>query len=115
MQLVENLFQKLCTDTRAHFILISHIERETDEVLGGSKIMAATLGRKLAPRLPRFFSDVVLSEKNGAKFSWSTAALGADLKARNLPLADGLPPTFGPIIDNWKKQGGIIELPAEAS
>jgi hypothetical protein len=108
MQLVENLFQKLCTDTQAHFVLISHIERETDEVLGGSKIMAATLGRKLAPRLPRFFSDVVLAEKSGTKFTWSTAALGADLKARNLPLADNVPPDFGPIVESWKRQGGII-------
>ena len=42
----ENLIQKLCTDTQCHFILIGHAERETDEVMGGSRIMAATLGRK---------------------------------------------------------------------
>jgi hypothetical protein len=90
-------------------MLLAHAERETDEVSGGSKIMAATLGKKLAPRLPRFFSDVVLADRQGAKFTWSTAAIGADLKARNLPIADGLPPDFGPIITNWKKQGGIIE------
>lgn len=109
MNLIANLMQKLCTDTRAHFVLISHIERETDEVLGGSKVMAATLGRKLAPVLPRFFSDVILAEKNAAKFTWSTTAVGADLKARNLPLAENQPPDFGPIIESWKKQGGIIE------
>lgn len=108
MQLVENIIQKLCTDTQAHFVLIAHIERETDEVLGGSKIMAATLGRKLAPRIPRFFSDVVLADKSGTRFTWSTAAVGADLKARNLRLADGLPPSFEPIIENWQKQGGTI-------
>ena len=109
MQLVANLFQKLCTDTRCHFVLISHIDRETDEVMGGTKIMAATLGRKLAPVLPRFFSDVVLTQREGTKFTWSTAALGADLKARNLPVADGLAPDFSAIINSWKKQGGIIE------
>jgi hypothetical protein len=109
MQLVENLTSKLCTDTRCHFVLIAHTERETDEVMGGSKIMAATLGKKLAPKLPRFFSDVVLADKAGTKFTWSTAAVGAELKARNLPVAEGLTPDFGPIIENWKKQGGIIE------
>lgn len=108
MQLVENLFAKLCTATWCHQILIAHTERETDEVQGGSRIMAATLGRKLAPKLPRYFSDVVLADKTGPKYSWSTAAVGADLKARNLPTADGLPPDFGPIIENWKKQGGVI-------
>lgn len=109
MDNLERLIQKLCTSTNCHFVLIAHAERETDEVMGGSKIMAATLGRKLAPRLPRFFSDVVLADKQGAKFTWSTAAVGADLKARNLPIADGLPPDFAPIIASWKKQGGTIE------
>jgi hypothetical protein len=109
MDNLERLVQKLCIDTKCHFVLIAHAERETDEVQGGSKIMAATLGRKLAPRLPRFFSDVVLADKQGTKFTWSTAAVGADLKARNLPIADGLPPDFGQIIASWKKQGGLIE------
>lgn len=105
---VENLMGKLCTDTQSHFVLISHTEREVDEVQGGSRIMAATLGRKLAPKLPRHFSDVVLADKAGTRYSWSTAAAGADTKARNLPTQDGLPPDFGPIIESWKKQGGII-------
>ncbi|TFH40502.1 MAG: hypothetical protein E4H01_16455 [Lysobacterales bacterium] len=106
MDNLERLVQKLCTGTNCHFVLIAHAERETDEVMGGSKIMAATLGKNLAPRIPRFFSDVVLADKTGAKFTWSTAAVGADLKARNLPIADGLPPDFGPILKSWRKQGG---------
>lgn len=108
MDNLERLVQKLCTGTDCHFVLVAHAERETDEVMGGSKIMAGTLGKKLAPRLPRFFSDVILAQKDGAKFTWSTAAIGADLKARNLPIKDGLPPDFGPIVENWKKQGGLI-------
>lgn len=109
MDNLERFVQKLCTDLHCHFVLMAHSERETDEVLGGSKIMAATLGRKLAPKIPRFFSDVILSVKEGAAFTWSTAAMGADLKARNVPIRDGMPPSFVPVIANWKKQGGIIE------
>lgn len=108
MDNLERLIQKLCTDTRCHFVLIAHTEKEVDEVLGGTRTMAATLGRKLAPRLPRFFSDVVIAVKEGAKFTWSTAQLGADLKARNLPLADGIAPDFAPIIASWRKRGGVI-------
>jgi hypothetical protein len=115
MDNLERLVQKLCIDTNCHFVLISHAERELDEVLGGSKIMAATLGRKLAPRIPRFFSDVVLADRSGTKFTWSTAAIGADLKARNLPIADGLPPDFSHIITNWRKQGGQIAPAKEAA
>lgn len=108
MDNLERLVQKLCIDTTCHFVLIAHSERETDEVLGGSKIMAGTLGRKLGPKLPRFFSDVILAEKMGDKFTWSTAAVGADLKARNLPIKDGLVPDFSPIIATWKSKGGLI-------
>lgn len=106
---LERLVQKLCIDTQCHFVLIAHAEREIDEVGGGSKIMAATLGKKLAPRLPRFFSDVVLADRQGTKFTWSTAAVGADLKARNLPVADNLPPSFAQIISSWESRGGVID------
>jgi len=109
MDNLERLIQKLCTDTRCHLVLISHVERETDEVFGGSKIMASTLGRKLAPKIPRFFSDVILAEQKGGQFQWSTAAPGADLKGRNVPVKEGLPPSFVPLLESWQKRGGIIE------
>lgn len=100
---LERLITKLCVDTKCHFILLAHLERETDEVTGGTSLMASTLGRKLAPKLPRFFSDVVQAKRNVDKFVWSTAASNVDLKARNLPIADNLPPSFKGIIDNWNK------------
>lgn len=100
---LERLITKLCVDTKCHFILLAHLERETDEVTGGTSLMASTLGRKLAPKLPRFFSDVVQSKRNVDKFVWSTAASNVDLKARNLPIADNLPPSFKGIIDSWNK------------
>lgn len=91
---LEKFLQTLVTATRCHFVLTGHIEREVDEVLGGVKLMASTLGRKLAPKIPVFFDDVVLAEREGDKFFWSTSAAGADLKARNLPISAKLPPTF---------------------
>jgi len=106
---LEGVINWCCTSTRCHFVLIAHAERELDEVNGGSSIMAATLGKKLAPKLPRFFSDVILAQRQGAKFSWSTAAAGCDLKARNVPIANDIKPDFGQIITNWIAHGGIIE------
>lgn len=100
---LERLITKLCVDTRCHFVLLAHLERETDEVTGGTSLMASTLGRKLAPKLPRFFSDVVQAKRNVDKFVWSTAASNVDLKARNLPISDALPASFGPILTSWKK------------
>lgn len=104
---LERLLTKLCVDTKCHFVLTSHLERETDEVTGGTSLMASTLGRKLAPKLPRFFSDVIHVKRNADKFVWSTATSNVDLKARNLPIADNIPPSFAPLILNWKKRAGV--------
>lgn len=110
MDNLEWLIRNLCVVTRCHFTLVAHAERETNEVAGGSQIMASTLGRKLAPKLPIYFSDVVLAQRQGDRFTWSTAAVGADLKARNLRIADGLAPDFGQILETWKSRGGKIEV-----
>jgi len=104
MDNLERLLTKLCVDVPCPVVLTAHQERETDEVTGGTTIMASTLGKKLAPRLPRFFSDVVNVKREGDKFTWSTMTHNMDLKARNIPLADNLPPNFAPIITAWKKR-----------
>jgi hypothetical protein len=108
MSLVENLVRQLTDGCKCHFVLTAHVEREIDQVFGGVKITVSTLGRALAPKIPPMFSDVILSVRDGTKFSWSTANGQADLKARNLPIADGLPPSFKPIIDKWLSRGGRL-------
>jgi hypothetical protein len=108
MDNLERLLQKLCTDTQCHFVLTAHLERESDEVTGGIQLMASTLGRKLGPKVPRYFDDVVCCQRNGSQFSWSTAAMNVDLKARNLPIADNLEPSFEGIITPWTRKGGEI-------
>jgi len=100
---------KLCYDLRAHFVLICHLEYDKDEVLGGMKLMPLSLGRKVAPDLPKNFSDVILAQRLGTTFSWSTANPSADLKAINVPISDKLPSSFVPVIEQWKTRGGIIE------
>lgn len=105
---LEGFVNWLCTSLRCHVVLTAHPEREISET-EGSQIMASTLGKKLAPKLPRFFSDVILTQRQGTKFLWSTAAPGADLKARNLPVAEGLQPSFVQVIECWKSRGGLIE------
>lgn len=100
---LERLITKLCVDTKCHFVLLAHLERETDEVTGGSSLMASTLGRKLAPKLPRFFSEVVHAKRQADKFTWSTTTSNVDLKARHLAFSDNLPPSFVPVIQAWKK------------
>jgi hypothetical protein len=104
MDNLERFITKLTTDTRCFFILTAHLERETDEMTGGTQLMASTLGRKLAPRLPRFFDDVVQCRREGDKFVWATDTLNVDLKARNLPLSGSLAPSFTQIITAWRSK-----------
>lgn len=102
MDNLERLIQKLTTDLQCHVVLTAHLEREQDELTGGSTMMVSTLGRKLAPKIPRFFSDVIHAKREDKSFTWSTVSANTDLKARNVPWADKLPPSFAPLYENWK-------------
>jgi hypothetical protein len=106
MNAEEQLILKLCADTKCFFTMIAHLDREVDEVQGRTIKMAGLLGRKLAPKIARFFSDVILAYREGAKFYWSTASSDVDLKARNLPLREKLEPDFAPIIEAWRSRQG---------
>lgn len=98
---VEKILRQFTEGCTCHFILLAHVEREVDAVLGGVKLMVATLGKALAPKIPSIFSDVILTVRESTKWTWDTASAQADLKTRNLKIANNLPPTFGPLLDTW--------------
>lgn len=104
---VEKLLRMLCDACPCHFVLLAHVERETDQILGGVKLTVSTLGRALAPKIPPMFSDVILSVRHGDKWTWDTANVQADLKTRNLPIKADNPPTFAGIVAKWKARGGV--------
>lgn len=97
-----NLIRKLCADSKCFFVLIAHIERETNELTGGSSITVSTLGAKLAPKLPPEFTTVVSARKDGFDFWWSTATQGVDTKSGDLPLSDKIIPDFTPIVTGFR-------------
>lgn len=106
--LLENFLRRICDNCSCHFILLAHVEREVDQILGGVKLMVSTLGKALPPKLPSMFSDVILAVRNADKWVWDTASAMADVKTRNLPITGNNPPTFATIIDKWKSRGGKI-------
>jgi len=108
MDNLERFINRLCTGTQCHFILTAHLEREKDEVTGGITLMASTLGQKLAPKIPRYFDDVVQCVREGTSFKWSTAARNVALKARNLKVAESLDPSFSLVVKSWLTVGGKI-------
>ena len=98
---VEKIVRMLCDNCPAHFVLLAHVEREVDVVLGGVKLMVSTLGKALAPKFPAMFSDVILTERNAEKWTWNTASAMADVKTRNLPIKSDNAPDFKLIMDKW--------------
>lgn len=98
-----------CVIPRCHFILIAHADRNFNEVTGETLITPALPGKALTSIFARNIDDVVLTQRIGAEFRWSTAAAGADLKASYLPVSEGLAPDFAQIINSWKARGGTIE------
>ena len=104
---LETLLRLLTDDVSAHFILLAHVERETDLILGGVKLMVSTLGKALPPKLPSMFSDVILAARSGNEWTWDTASAQADVKTRNLPIQANIAPDFSQIVEKWKSRGGI--------
>lgn len=109
MNVEEKLIKICCSKLKCFYVLTSHLSREIDETVGRPQLMVAALGTKLAPKIPKDFSDAVLAYKEGAKFYWSTTAANVDLKARMLPLAGKLEPSFVQIIEAWKKRKSLAE------
>lgn len=105
---VEKIVRLWTDNCRCHFVLIAHVEREQDAILGGIKLMVSTLGKALAPKLPPMFSDVILTERSGSNFTWNTGSAMADVKTRNLPIAEKIPADFKQIIQKWQSRGGVL-------
>lgn len=108
MKLLEKAINTWTANLKCLFVLTAHIERETDEITQGTKLMASTLGKKLAPKIPRFFSEVVLCSTDNGKFYWNTSSPFMDLKHRALPLGSNLEPSFRPIIEAYKRRLALM-------
>jgi hypothetical protein len=105
---ISNMLLKINTDRRCYFNLIAHVEKEMDEILGIKKVMVSTLGAKLAPKIPSFFSEGILTKRtivNGQPtFTWATIDTGADLKNRALPIGANLKPDYRPIVEAYERR-----------
>lgn len=108
MNFIEQLLLKLSSDRRCFLVVTAHIEKELSEITGASQIMVSTLGRKLAPKLTKYFSEVVLARRtiksNQPTFSWSTVDAQADLKNRSLPMGADLAPDYLPVVEAYRRR-----------
>lgn len=98
---VEGFLRLICDHCPPWFILIAHVEKEIDPVLGGMNITVSGIGKALSPLIPPMFSDVVYCTREATSWTWNTAKTGVDVKARNLPWQDKMPPDFKQIYARW--------------
>lgn len=95
------IIHKLTSGCNCNFVLIAHVEREVDQITGGTKLMLSAPGKAITAQLPQPFSDVIYTVREGDKFYWDTANSQADVKTRNLPIQSKLPADFSTIVNKW--------------
>jgi hypothetical protein len=104
MGLIEKLILNLTSNLRCTFVLNAHLEREADELTGATKVMTSTLGKKLAPRIPRFFSEVVTAKRTDKGYVIDTADTQIITKTRSLASSPSLPFTLEPVIAAYRSR-----------
>lgn len=101
---LERLINKFAYDIRSMLVMTAHIEAEPAGISGAPENVVATLGKKLAPKVPRPFSEVIHAYRENDQFYWSTVTSQMKLKTRYLPFSNKIPPTFKPIVESWRAQ-----------
>lgn len=103
-------FENQITTIKAPFVLLAHIERETDEVTQKIYVTIATLGNKYPLRIGRNYHDVILAENTKDGFIWSTTSRDCQLKGTYLPIADKQAADFRPLVCQWLYDNGLVEF-----
>lgn len=109
MSILESYLNMVTQNRNCYFVLIAHMDVEPNELLGISSKMVATLGKKLAPKIPKMFTEVVLAKRDGDKFSWSTAEPNTILKTSVLPISRNLEPSFRLCVERYEKRMEAIK------
>lgn len=88
-------------------VLTAHIQRQTDEVSGMTKLMTKAIGKAMGDDIPQLFSETIGCVREGGAWYWDTANSALDTKTRYLPIASKIPPDGAQIMDKWIKRGSV--------
>lgn len=109
IETLENLENQITT-INAPFVLLTHIEREIDEVSRNVYVTVAALGSKYPIRIGRNYQDVILCENKAKAFSWATTSKEAQLKGTYLPVDVGMEQDFRPLVCQWLSDNGLVKF-----
>lgn len=99
----------LCYGIPCHVILMAHLDRQVDEVMGGIRRMVNALGKKAPQEMPKSFTDVILASEDAGTFSWSTSDAQTDTKATTGLARASFSPSFVPLIEIWRERALLTE------
>lgn len=84
MEFIEGFMRLFWGNTHCSAILLSHIDREVNPLIGFTTITAHTIGQKLAPKLAKMPDEIILAEHANGKYTWTVEETGYVLKHRRL-------------------------------
>lgn len=89
-------FLRLCFQaTKCSVIMTAHAAREIDPNTGLVTTTIDTIGQRLTPEIIKLPDEIILTERERGKFTWSTVRdAGIQLKNNRLPEQSGLEPSF---------------------
>lgn len=98
-------FLRFCTQGfLPTFVMTAHVQRQTNEATGSTKLMVKAIGKAIGDDIPQLFSEVVGCVRLADKWYWDTADSTLDTKVRYLPVQSKITPNFDLIMDQWEKQ-----------
>jgi hypothetical protein len=103
MDNLERVINKMCFGVNCHFAMTAHVEREYDEVNQSVTLMVSSLGKKLPPKIPRYFDDVLYGYREKGQWFWGLNKSNVAAKSRHLAYADNIPQDFAPIFQAYER------------
>lgn len=96
-----NWLRYMTQSLQCTFVMTAHVQRQTNELTQSTMTMTKAIGKAIGDEIPQLFSETIFTVREGASWTWDTAAFGVDTKTRYLPVQSKITPNFALIMDKW--------------
>ncbi len=103
-----NFLRYVCgTGTRFTLVMTAHLQKQVNELTGGMTLTTKAIGKAMSDDVPRLFSEVLYSYREGTAWFWDTSATNVVTKTRYLPIQSKIKPDLGVVMEKWAKRGDV--------
>lgn len=103
-----NFLRYVCgTASKFTLLMTAHLQKQVNELTGGTTLMTKAIGKAMSDDVPRLFSEVLFCYREGTNWYWDTSATNVVTKTRYLPIQSKIKPDIGVILDKWKARGVV--------